>query len=229
MASDITNIKWIEAHFDKHAKFVISKIRESNISLSKKSTSNVSDLVYPIVNLIDFWLDGSDTFLANKTIDEIHLIYSEQYKLNKEKFTTFSYIETNEVIIDYRKNELGYYWVDLDCYYSAEMLFRLNNCGRVNSYQNFLELREYDDTNFNNSKVAIVISNSGFINQIRGDYNTKPDMIYRNFIYDLLLNYKKLKGFNFLFGKEIDFTHLDLTKEQLYNLKRIRPELFSLI
>jgi hypothetical protein len=153
----------------------------------------------------------------------------EQYKLNKEKFTTFNYIETNEVIIDYRKNELGYYWVDLNCYYSAEMLFRLNNCGRVNSYQNFLELREYDDTNFNNSKVAIVISSDGFINQIRGDYNMKPDMIYRNFIYDLFLNYKKLKGFNFLFGKEIDFTHLDLTKEQLCNLKRIRPELFSLI
>jgi hypothetical protein len=229
MASDITNIKWIEAHFDKHAKFLISKIRESNISLSKKSTRNVSDLVYPIANLIDFEFNGDSKFLSNKTIDEIHLLYSEWYMLYKKTFTTFNYIETNEVIIDYRKNELGYYWVDLNCYYSAEMLFRLNNCGRVNSYQNFLELREYDDTNFNNSKVAIVINNDGFINQIRGDYNMKPDMIYKNFIYDLFLNYKKLKGFNFLSGKEIDFTHLDLTKDQLYNLKIIRPELFSLI
>jgi hypothetical protein len=229
MASDITNIKWIEAHFDKHAKFLISKIRESNISLSKKSTRNVSDLVYPIANLIDFEFNGDSKFLSNKTIDEIHLLYSEWYMLYKKTFTTFNYIETNEVIIDYRKNELGYYWVDLNCYYSAEMLFRLNNCGRVNSYQNFLELREYDDTNFNNSKVAIVINNDGFINQIRGDYNMKPDMLYKNFIYDLFLNYKKLKGFNFLSGKEIDFTHLDLTKDQLYNLKIIRPELFSLI
>lgn len=229
MASDIRNIEFIEKHFDKHAEFVIGKIREANISLNRKSTKNINELVYPIVNLIDFKFEGNSKLLLDKSLDEITSMYNEWYDVYKAEFDIINYKEENEIILDYRKNGVGYYWVDLNCYYSSEMLIRLNNCGRVNSYQNFLELREYDSDNLNYSRVVVVINHSGYINQIRGDYNMKPSIIYRDFIYDLFLNYEKLKGFKFLFTKETDFTHMDLSKEQLSNLRNLRPELFKLI
>jgi len=229
MASGIKNVEFIEKHFDKHAEFIIAKIRELNISLNKKSNKNINELVYPIVNLIDFSLNGDSNKLVNKTIDEIHLMYNEWYVLNKNKFTTYNYNEINNIILDYKINGVGYYWVDLNCYYSSEMLFRLHNCARVNSYQNFLELREYTSDGYNHSRIVVVIDKFGFINQIRGDYNLKPDMMYKDYIYDLFLNYNKLKGFKFLFTKETDFTHMDLTKEQLISLRKLRPELFTIV
>jgi hypothetical protein len=138
-------------------------------------------------------------------------------------------VEKNNIILDYRKNGVGYYWVDLNCYYSYEMLFRLHNCGRVNSYQNLLELREYNINGYNYSRVVVVICNDGFINQIKGDYNLKPDIIYKDYIYDLFLNYKELKGFKILIPNDSNFTHADLSDTELSNLKRTRPEFFFLI
>ena len=109
------------------------------------------------------------------------------------------------------------------------MLFRVNNCARINSYQNILELREHTIDDYNFSRVLIAITKDGYINQIRGEDNRRADLRYREYIFDLFLNYKIISGFKFLFGKESDFTHMDLTKEQLSNLKSVRPELFRLI
>ena len=228
MASLIKNIEYIKKHFDDHYDFIIKKIEESNISLSHKSTKYVSEIVYPIVNYIDFVNNNSINGLENLSISDITKLYYEWCNTVKDRFPQSNYIETNLVILDYRKNNIGCYWVDLQNYYSWEMLFRLNNCARVNSYQTLLELRETTIDGFNYSRVVVVISKDGFINQIRGNYNTKASNIYRNFIYDLFLNYKNIKGFKFLFTKETDFTHMDLTKEQLNNLKNNRPELFTL-
>jgi hypothetical protein len=229
MASIIKNVEYIQKHFDLHFEFLLKKLNEDNISLKGKSTNSINKLIYPIVNLIDFKFNGDYSQIINKTIDDIHSMYGEWYIIAKNNFTTFNYIENNNIILDYRINGIGYYWVDLNCYYSCEMLFRLNNCARVNSYQNFLELREYTSDGYNHSRIVVVIDKLGFINQIRGDYNLKPDTLYKDFIYDLFLNYNKLKGFKFLFTKETDFTHMDLSDMELANLKTIRPEFFSLI
>lgn len=229
MASAIRNVEYIQKHFDLHFEFLLKKLNEDNIVLNGKSTNSINKLIYPIVNLIDFKFNGDYSQIIDKTIDDIHLMYGEWCMLAKNSFTTFNYTETNDIVLDYRINGIGYYWVDLNCYYNYEMLFRLHNCARVNSYQNFLELREYTNDGYNHSRIVVVIDKLGFINQIRGDFNMKPNIIYRDFIYDLFLNYEKLKGFKFLFTKETDFTHMDLTKEQLVNLRKIRPELFTMI
>jgi len=226
--SNKRSISFIEKHFDKHFEFIVNKINESKISLGRFSDKALNELIYPIVHLIDFEFNGDSTFLLNKTIDEIHTMYLDWYKIHEKKFTTFNYLETNKIILDYRKNGFGYYWVDLNCYYSYEMLFRLHNCARVNSYQNFLELREYTNDGYNHSRV-VVVTWSDFINQIKGDYNKKPDIIYKEYIYDLFLNYKELKGFKIFFKNDTNFTHMDLNDTELSNLKRTRPEFFFLI
>lgn len=229
MASAIRNIEFIEKHYDKHAKFVLNKIVESNISLSRKSTNYVAKLVHPIVNYIDFVNNQSTNGMETLSIDDIVERYNMWCHKQKQKFPQINYDEKNTILLDYRKNNIGYYWVDLKSYYSSEMIFRMNNCGRVNSYQNMLELREFHIDDCNYSRVVVVIDNNGYINQIRGFENIKPDIMYKDYIYDLFLNYDKLKGFRFLFTKETDFTHMDLDKNQLLNLRTVRPELFKLL
>jgi hypothetical protein len=226
--SNRRSISFIEKHFDKHFEFIINKINESSIPLARLSDKALNELIYPIVHLIDFEFKGDSKFLSNKTIHEIHTMYSDWYKLHENKFTTLNYIEKNKIILDYRENGFGYYWVDLNCYYSYEMLFRLHNCARVNSYQNFLELREYNVDGYNYSRV-VVVTWSNFINQIKGDYNKKPDMIYKDYIYDLFLNYKELKGFKIFFKNDTNFTHMDLSNDELNNLRIKRPEFFYLM
>ena len=219
----------IEKKFGKHSEFIVNKINESSISLSRISNKDLYELIYPIVHLIDFEFNGDSTFLLNKTIDEIHLIYSDWYKLHEKRFPAFDYVEKNKIILDYRKNGVGYYWVDLNCYYSYEMLFRLHNCGRVNSQQNLLELREYNIDGYNYSRVVVVIDECGFITQITGDYDLKPDILYKNYIYNLFLNYKEIHGFKILVSNKGNFTYMDLNGIELANLKKIHPEWFQLI
>ena len=227
--SNIRSIKHIKHYFNEHSEFVINKLTEESIPLGRISNKELNRLIFPIVNLIDFKFNGNYLQIIDKTIDDIHLMYGEWCTLSEYNFTSFNYIENNNIIFDYRINGIGYYWVDLNCYYSSEMLFRLHNCARVNSYQNFLELREYTNDGYNHSRVVIVIDKSGFINQIRGDYDIKPDIIYKDYIYDLFVNYKKLAGFKIIFKNNANFTLMDLLSDELINLKKIRPELFTLL
>lgn len=229
MASIVKNIDYIKTHFDTHSDFVIKKIKESNISLSGKSSEYVSKIVYPIVNYIDFVNAGVTDGLELLSIMDITNLYEKWFNETLIKFNTKNYIETNKILIDYRINNIGFYWVDLEAYYSSDMMFRMNNCGRVNSYQTFLELREHDNSKYNHSRVFVVLNKDGYVNQIRGINNIKPNVIYKDYIYDLFLNYTELKGFKFLFTKETDFTHMDLDKDQLLNLRNLKPDLFCLI
>lgn len=227
MASIVKNIEYIKKHFDTHSEFIIKKIEESNISISGKSTEFVSKIAYPLANYIDFVNNGTYTNLDSLSANDIIVLYNEWIIGMNSKFTTTNYIETNEIIFDYRVNGAGYYWVDLKSFYSSEMLFRLKNCGRVNSYQNFLELRE-STYNSNDSRLFIVINNDGIINQIKGYMNSKPDSMYYEYIFDFLMNYDKIKGFRFLSNKKNDFLPTDLSIDKLNLLKLKRPELFHL-
>lgn len=229
MASIVKNIEYIKTHFDTHSDFVIKKIKESNISLSGKSSEYVSKIVYPIVNYIDFVNDGVTDDLDLLSVNDISNLYEKWFNETLIKFNTKNYIETNKILIDYKTNNIGFYWVDLETYYSSDMIFRMKNCGRVNSYQTFLELREYDTLMYNHSRVFVVLNNNGYINQIRGVNNTKPDKKYHSYIFDLCLQYDKILGFNILFGKKNDFVLSDFSNEQLDNLKKNKSQFFKLI
>jgi hypothetical protein len=231
MPSKNKNIRFIEKHFDTYSNFILKKLERENITLANKETSFVSNICYSISNYIDFVNNKSTVGLEDISIDNIKKLYMEWIDSEKKTFTTKNYIEKNEIIIDYRVNNVGFYWVDLNSYYSSEMLFRLNNCARANSYQNILELREHTIDDYNFSLVAVVIHKDGHINQIRGKNNQKVDLKlkYRDYIYDLFLNYKVITGFKFHSSKELDFSYMDLKIEQLNILRSVRPEIFKLI
>ena len=107
MASAIRNIEFIEKHYDKHAKFVLNKIVESNISLSRKSTNYVAKLVHPIVNYIDFVNNQSTNGMETLSIDDIVERYNMWCHKQKQKFPQINYDEKNTILLDYRKNNIA--------------------------------------------------------------------------------------------------------------------------
>jgi hypothetical protein len=229
MASVRKNIEYIKTYFDTHSDFVISKLEQDGISISGKSSKYIRGLIYPIVNYIDFVNNGNTTGLESLSTTQITNLYINWVNSIKDNFNTLNYIESNTILIDYRINDIGLYWVDLNSFYSSDMVFRMDNCGRMSSSQNLLELREYTSDGYNHSRVAVAINVNGEINQIRGVSNIKPDMIYSEYIFDLFMNYNKITGFNLynLDSNTQDFGLRDLTTIQRKLLKSKKPYLFD--
>lgn len=228
MASVVKNIEYIKNHFEDHSDFILNKINKENISISHKSTNFVSDIAYTISNYVDFINNGSYLGLDKISLLEMKEKYSQQLKEWSKNYPENNYVEKNEILIDYRVNNIGYYWVDLKTHFSYETAFRLNNCGRVNTYQNLLELREFNELGFNYSWIVLVMNKDGLINQIRGNYNKKPEQKYNNFVFDFLMRYNKVNGFKIVGGKNDDLTISDLSADQIKILKEKRPELFKM-
>lgn len=227
MASVVKNIEYIEKHFTDHFDFIIKKIEKDRISISQKSTKFVSDIAYTISNYCDFINEGNYSEMLELDIQEMKKAYNKWFLDMSKNYPSKDYVEKNELIFDYRINNVGYYWIDLNSHYSHEMAFRLNNCGRVNTYQNLLELREFDEYGYNFSRVFIAINKNGVINQVRGNHNTKPEKKYHELIFNFFINYQKITGFNLLAGKNDDLTIFDFTPDKIVLLKEKKPELFK--
>lgn len=228
MASVIRNLEYIRDHFDDHADFILKKIDKEKVSISRKSTKFVSDVAYLISNYIDFVNNGSYSGVLEIGLEEMKERYEKWCQEMSQNYPETEYVEKNEILIDYRVNNVGYYWVDLNTHTSYEMAFRLNNCGRVNTYQNFLELREFDEFGVNFSRVVVVIDKNGIINQVRGNYNTKPEKEYHDLIFNFFMGYKEINGFKFVMGKNNDLTISDFSADKIKLLKEKRPELFKM-
>ena len=112
-----------------------------------------------------------------------------------------NYVEKNEVIRDYRNEDgVGYYWVNLDTNDSSEECNRMGHCGRTNSYNTIYSLRENrrinKDYTLNKSHLTAAVGNSdGFIYQLKGPKNSKPDERYNQYVVDLILNDDHIQGF----------------------------------
>ncbi len=228
MASVIKNIEYIRDRFSDHSDYILKKIDKETISISQKSTKFVSDIAYTISNYVDFINHGKYDGLNDIKISDMKSEYDQWLKKMRKTQPIKNYIESNKIILDYRLNNVGYYWVDLETHFNKETAYRLNNCGRVNPYQNLIELREFDEFGYNFSRILVVISKNGVINQVRGDYNTKPDSKYNNIIFDFFMDYQGISGFNFLMGKGQDLTLSDLSEDKINLLKKKRPELFEM-
>ncbi len=228
MASVIKNIEYIRDRFSDHSDYILEKIDKEMISISQKSTKFVSDIAYTISNYVDFINSGKYDGLNDVKISDMKSEYDQWLKKMHKTYPIKNYVERNKIILDYRLNNVGYYWVDLETHFNEETAYRLNNCGRVNPYQNLIELREFDEFGYNFSRILVVISKNGVINQVRGDYNTKPDPKYNNIIFDFFMNYQGISGFNFLMGKGHDLTLSDLSEDKINLLKEKRPKLFEM-
>jgi hypothetical protein len=143
-----------------------------------------------------------------------------------------NYKEENEIIRDYRKDGVGFYWVNLETSNSPEECNRMGHCGRTNSSNTIYSLRETKQLNqkytLNKSHLTAAVGNDdGIIYQLKGPKNSKPTERFHPYIMDLLLHDEHIKGFGSEYASSQDFSILDLGEDDVREIYRERPELFN--
>lgn len=143
------------------------------------------------------------------------------------------YIEENTIILDYRENGEGYYWVDLGSRNCPEEAERMGHC--ASSRGNLYSLRSYrkieNEHTLNKSHLTASIDGDGDLLQLKGQKNSKPTKEFNPLILPLLY-FKEddeyiINGFGYEYNSQNDFKLSDLTDEQVKKLYEDRPELFN--
>lgn len=146
----------------------------------------------------------------------------------------FDYNETNEIILDFRKNDEGYYWVNLGKTNCPDEAERMGHC--ASSRGNLYSLRSFkkieNNHTLNRSHLTASIDDDGNLLQLKGQKNSKPTNEYHKLIIPLFYLEKNdgnllINGFGYEYNTENDFKISDLTTEEITKLYSERPALFS--
>ena len=145
----------------------------------------------------------------------------------------FDYNETKDIVLDFRKNDEGYYWVNLgenNCPDEAE---RMGHCGSTRgilySLRSFKKIE--NDHTLNKSHLTASIDNLGNLLQLKGQKNSKPTNEYHSVILPLF--YLKgeddylINNIGYEYDSSRDFKFSDLTTEEVSKLYADRPILFT--
>ena len=147
----------------------------------------------------------------------IALEKSTEWHKSLESNASANYKEENEILIDYRTNGVGYYWVNLKTSYCDEESKRMGHCGR-DSGTNLFSLRSINQYGDGDSHITLSYRLSDQkISQTKGKKNSKPKSEYYGYIVDFLLNKKfPVKGISRTsYGAENNFYLSDLDTDTL--------------
>ena len=156
----------------------------------------------------------------------------------------FDYNETNEIILDFRKNDEGYYWVNLGKTNCPDEAERMGHCGSTRgilySLRSFKKIE--NDHTLNKSHLTASVDGSGTLLQLKGQKNSKPTSEYHSMILPLFYlkdggefevdgEYETSEYFindiGYEYDSSRDFKFSDLTSEEVSKLYTDRPELFT--
>jgi hypothetical protein len=128
-----------------------------------------------------------------------------------------NYNEEHEIILDYRKNGVGFYWANLNTSMSEEEKRRMGHCGN-DSGKVLFSLRSIDEIKDGRSHVTISYDpKTRKLGQMKGPQNRKPKQVFFKFIIDMLLNNKyPVVGFEKnIYAYDQNFQLEDLSKDEL--------------
>jgi hypothetical protein len=131
-----------------------------------------------------------------------------------------NYNEENEIILDYRKNGVGFYWANLNTSTSEEERRRMGHCGN-DSGKVLFSLRSIDEIQDGRSHVTISYDpKTHKLGQMKGPKNRKPKQIFFKYIIDMLLNNKyPIVGLEKnIYSYDTNFQLNDLDDSQLKNV-----------
>ena len=192
-----------------------------------------------LTNIMDYvrvGLNGDISSIRNLTFDQIVQKANQWHSELNIKGGDLNYVEQHKLILDFRQNGIGYYWVDLETNTSDEECNRMGHCGRTSYGNTIYSLREATKINdkytMNKSVLTAAIGdNDGIIYQLKGQKNSKPAPQYFQFIVPLF-NVKSddgflIKGFGSEYNSANDFKITDLTPEEIKKIHDVRPDLFA--
>jgi len=194
----------------------------------------VRDTSRSFVSIMDWvrvGLNGDMNQYKNLTLEELYKLSEDWHKsLEGGKISHLNYKEDKPIILDYRENNIGFYWVDLETNSSDEECERMGHCGRTHSGNNIISLRQNKQLNvkytINVSHLTASISRDGRIIQMKGPSNSKPKPEFFNYIISLILT-DKITGFGSEYDSDNDFKLRDLDPEQIKLIYSQKPILFK--
>lgn len=179
-------------------------------------------------------LNNNYTQIENLTIPEMLKKAEEWHESMGTGDSEVNYVEDKPIILDFREDGSGFYWVDLEKTSCSKEAERMGHCassaGRLYSLRSYKKID--DDHTFNKSHLTASIDGNGKLLQLKGPKNSKPSQELHQFILPLLYfkdGYGEylINGFGYEYKKENDFQIGDLNENQIKTLYEQRPELFS--
>lgn len=179
-------------------------------------------------------LNGNFSQIQNLTIMEMVEKAKEWHEEMGSGESEYNYQETHPIILDFRNDGIGYYWVDLEESSCSEESKRMGHCGASEGI--LFSLREVrkvgEDHTLNRSVLTGSLGyDDGFMLQLKGPKNSKPKEEYHKFILPLLELQTEdgpfIHGFGCEYNCHNDFQISDLTNEQIIDLLEKRPDLFE--
>lgn len=170
----------------------------------------------------------------NLTFDEL---YHESEKWHESLGigeSKIDYKETNDILLDFRKNDVGFYWADLGVTSCPDEAERMGHCGSSSGY--LYSLREYrtieNNHTLNKSLLTASVNVYGTLLQLKGAKNSKPKSEYYQYIIPLFYLKNEddsffIKDFGYEYNTENDFKMSDLTEDEIKKLYSDRPDLFK--
>lgn len=196
---------------------------------------NFRDEIQSVVDWFRVGLNGNIEPYKNLTFDELYVKSAEWHDSLGVGDDKIDYVEEHEIIIDFRKNGIGFYWVDLATNRCTEEGERMGHC--ASSSGRLYSLREYKplgigNNTLNKSHLTMSLSKEGKILQLKGPKNSKPPESLHQYILPLLYyrgenGHYLVNGFGYEYDSEHDFKLLDLDKNQIIRLNSLRPNLFD--
>jgi hypothetical protein len=211
---------------------------EKALKTKKDAVENLFKLVGHKKNEITSIMDWIRVGLNGNVKEYENQPFVGLYRLSKDWHDSLgvgegqlNYIEESEIIIDFRKDGIGLYWVNLDTNYSSEECDRMGHCGRTNNSNNIFSLRETkrlnDKYTLNKSHLTAAVGiEDKKMYQLKGPKNSKPKTEYHQFIIPFLLT-EYVEGFGSEYQSANDFKIGDLTLDEVKSLYEQKPILFE--
>lgn len=197
------------------------------------SVSRERDKLRGIMDWVRVALNGNIKAYQDLSFEEIYdesERWHESLGIGESKI---DYIEKNDIILDFRKDGVGYYWANLGVSECRDESDRMGHCGSTRG--TLYSLRYYKNIDnghtLNSSVLTASIDRNGGLLQLKGPRNRKPLEEQHPLILPLFY-YKDDEGYLILsigyeYDSSSDFKISDLTEEEVKKLYSDRPELFT--
>jgi hypothetical protein len=221
--------------YEKDAGYEVSKNIKERMGLVNGSNSFIRerDKLRSIMDWVRVALNGNIKAYQDLSFEEIYAESERWHESLGIGDSKIDYIENNEIVLDFRKDGIGYYWTNLGVSECRDEKDRMGHCGATRGI--LYSLRNYKNIEnghtLNKSLLTASIGRNGELLQLKGPKNSKPLEEYHTLIVPLF--YLKdedgylIDSIGYEYASERDFKISDLTEEEVKKLYQDRPELFK--
>lgn len=167
---------------------IINRLSTDITIFEKLSDRAIYKIIYSLCNYVDSIVNITYDDIMDIRMSEINTIWESFLNDYKKNYNTSNYTEKNKIILDYRINGIGFYWVDLEKLFCIESMVRMQDCGRVNYGHTTLELRQQFLDRNESYMIVVYDTITNNINQIKGKKSSKPNKKYWEYFYKLLMD-----------------------------------------